>query len=98
MRRKTVRDRKEVAFRLEDVLCPDLDVIIAHLGSGVEVVGKVNFFSDSGSGKKEFAIVEVPGIAVPLVVPRERLRKLTVREYDRESKKLLNDAMNCMVP
>jgi len=86
-----MRARMEVSFKLDDVLCPDLDVIIAHLGNGVEVVGKVNFFSDNGRGKKAFAIVEVPGIAVPLVVPRERLRKLAEKKLDQKENTCLTD-------
>lgn len=72
-------NRAEVTFKLDDVLCPEQNVIMAHLGSGVEVVGRVQFLSDGGSRKKEFAIVEVPGISVPLVVPRDRLRVLRGR-------------------
>lgn len=78
MEKKDVRDRQtEVTFRLQDAMCPDQDVILAHLESSVEVIGKVQFFSDGGAGKEEFAIIEVPGIAVPLVVPRDRLRFMT---------------------
>ncbi len=87
MRRKMVEKRMEVAFRLEDVLCPDQEVVMAHLAGGVEVIGKVSFFSDSGSQKEGFAIVEVPGIQVPLVVPRERLRPLPVNPPQADLKK-----------
>jgi len=85
MEKKIASQRREVSFKLADVLCPDQDVILAHIGSGVEVVGKVSFFSDSGTEKAAFAIVEVPGIAVPLVVPSERLRDVVGEKNQRES-------------
>jgi hypothetical protein len=90
MRRKVGEKRVEVGFKLEDVLYPDQDVVMAHLSSGVEVVGKVSFFSDSGTEKEGFAIVEVPGMMVPLVVPRERLRSLSGVRLEPGTKKSLS--------
>ncbi len=77
----------EVGFKLEDVLYPDQDVVMAHLSSGVEVIGKVSYFSDSGTQKESFAIVEVPGMMVPLVVPRERLREVSGTRMEAGTKK-----------
>jgi|WetSurMetagenome_2_1015567.scaffolds.fasta_scaffold624502_1 hypothetical protein len=87
MGRKKLKTRKEVAFRLEDVFCPDQDVVLSHLEGGLEVIGKVSFFSDNGTDKEGFAIVDVPGLLVPVVVPRARLRYLSEREPEHKVKK-----------
>ena len=78
--KKVVGNREDVTFRLLDILCPDQDVVFSHLEKNVEIVGKVNFFSSGAADKDDFAIVEVPGILVPLVVPRDRLRIIVKKE------------------
>jgi len=73
-------NRAQVIFKLEDVLCPDQDAIFAHINGELEVVGKEVFRSDGPQQKGEFAIIEVLGIAMPLVVPLKKLRLLTTQE------------------
>ncbi|MFA5863122.1 MAG: hypothetical protein WC975_00390 [Phycisphaerae bacterium] len=86
MKEDRTKERKtEVTFRLQDVLCPEQDVIMAHLENAIEVIGKVRFFSDGGNQKEEFVIVEVPGITVPLVVPRDRIQILSVGENEQRA-------------
>jgi hypothetical protein len=83
---KSGKERAEVIFKLGDVLCPEQAVVIAHLGGDVEVVGRVSFLSDGGCEKDEFAIIEVPGITVPLVVPKSRLRMLAPSQKNKPPK------------
>jgi hypothetical protein len=90
---KKLEKRKEVAFRLEDVFCPDQEVVLSHLEGGLEVIGKVSFFSDNGTDKEGFAIVDVPGLLVPVVVPRDRLRNLPERQPERETEKSLQKCL-----
>ena len=60
-------------FRLNDVICPDHDQILKQVTSELEVCGEVLFLSDSGDKKGHFAIMEVKGIPVPLVVSLDHL-------------------------
>jgi hypothetical protein len=60
-------------FRLSDVICPDRDQILKQITSELEVCGEVLFLSDSGDKKGHFAILEVKGIPVPLVVSLDHL-------------------------
>ena len=60
-------------FRLSDAVCPDMHQILRQVTPEVELCGEVLFLSDSGEQKDRFAIMEVKGIALPLVVPLERL-------------------------
>ena len=62
-----------VRFSLENVICPDLENILSKATSGLEVTGKVVLLSDTGVKKRYYAVVEVAGIATPLVVPVEEL-------------------------
>ena len=64
----------EVKVRIEDVECPEPDVILANLTSETELVGKVKFLSDGMRCRDEFAIVEASGLRVPLVVRVEKLK------------------------
>jgi len=86
--RKECRDRSRggeihsgssVAFRLGDVVCPDLGQIIAHIGPDVRVCGEVAFLSDRGGEKAYFAIVSASGIDTPLIVPVAELELFTGR-------------------
>ena len=68
----------QVIVRLEDVICPELEVIMAHFTGEAEIVGKIKFLSEGAGGRQEFAIIEVPGIMTPLVVSRSKLTPVSV--------------------
>jgi len=63
----------EVIVRLNDLECPEPEVVLANLTSETEVRGKVTFFSDSGQRRDEFAILDIPGLGMPVVVRAEKL-------------------------
>jgi len=63
-------------FRLRDVFFPEADDLIGRTTPDLKLRGKIVDFSDSGSSKKEFAIVQVEGIDGPVIVPVEKLRSL----------------------
>lgn len=76
--RRTLSDRRptagsRVSFRLADVVCPEHDRIVSEMGPELAVMGEVVLQSDRGVQRDGFVIVQVPGIAVPLVVPAEKL-------------------------
>ena len=62
-----------VAFRVGDVVCPDVGRIVAHIGPDVRVCGEVAFLSDRGGEKAHFAIISASGIETPLIVPVAKL-------------------------
>jgi len=66
-----------VSFRLGVVSCPDVEQVTRDVGSELEVTGEVMFLSDGNGREDEFAIVEVPGLMTPVIVP---VRALTLRE------------------
>ncbi len=62
-----------MTFRLRDVFFPDAEDLITESTSNLRVKGRVIDFSDSGSRKNRFAILEVEGIDRAVVVPVDRL-------------------------
>jgi hypothetical protein len=62
-----------VRFKICDVYHPDPTQILLDLHSNDLLVGQVVDVSDSGLQKEVFVIVQVEGIAAPIVVPVERL-------------------------
>lgn len=63
-----------VRFALSRVMCPDLDEVCRQIDSNLAVEGRIVFLSDYGKLKQHFAIVQVKGIHVPLIVPIEDLQ------------------------
>ena len=58
-----------VRFRLANVVCPDTEIILEKTTGYLEVTGRVVLLSDAGKEKNYYAVVEVNGIATPLIVP-----------------------------
>ncbi len=61
-------------FRLCDVMCPDRQQVVSQITPELEVSGEVVLLSDSGDEPEQYAIIEVGGIAAPLIVPVARLQ------------------------
>jgi len=68
--------RKELraSFTIGDVMCPNVIDILRSAGPGLAVRGRVLYFSDDGQERDGFAVMDVEGIASPMVVPVECLR------------------------
>jgi len=58
-----------VRFRLANVVCPDSEIILEKTTGYLELTGRVVLLSDAGKEKNYYAVVEVNGIAAPLIVP-----------------------------
>ena len=65
---------ENVRFALGKVICPTPDELCEQIGSDLEIEGQVVFLSDYGKLQGHFAIVQVKGIHVPLIVPVENLQ------------------------
>ncbi len=70
----------QVAFQLADVICPDFDQIMAQLGPDLAVAGEVTLLSDRGDDADHFAVVQVSGVHVPLIVPVGKLTAASTGE------------------
>ena len=70
----TIRSGTVAAFAIGDVLCPDASEVLRHAGPELTVRGRILYFSDGGASRDHFAIVEVDGIHMPLIVPVAHLR------------------------
>ena len=63
-----------VRFALGKVICPAIDELQKKMGSELEIEGQVVFLSDYGKVRGHFAIVQVKGMHVPLIVQTENLQ------------------------
>ena len=60
---------QSVVFELKDAVCPNLTETIRAIGPELRLTGNIVFFSDGCDRKEHFAVVEVPGVCAPLIVP-----------------------------
>jgi len=58
-----------VRFRMANVVCPESEIILKKTTGCLELTGRVVLLSDAGEKSNYYAVVEVKGIATPLVVP-----------------------------
>ena len=65
---------QHIRFKLEDVHMPAMGEVIARMTGEVELRGEVTLLSDSGQKRAAFAVVQVPGVMVPLIVPTSCLQ------------------------
>jgi hypothetical protein len=63
-----------IRFKLDDVHMPQVEEVIARMTGDVELEGEITLLSDSGQQRAAFAVVQVPGVLVPLIVPTSRLQ------------------------
>ena len=70
---QNVRDRW-VNFKIRDVYVPDPAEILMKLHGDNMLQGKVIDSSDSGLQQDAFVVVEVEGLAQPVVVPMNRIK------------------------
>lgn len=78
----------EVAFRLGDVTCPDFERMVDQLGPELAVRGEVVLLSDGGSKKGQFAVIDVPGIHTPVIVPVGKLISAAARREAEASERM----------
>lgn len=64
-----------MAFKLGDVHLPDVAEVLARMTEDTELQGTVSLLSDQGQHRAAFAVVEVKGILMPLIVPAACMRR-----------------------
>ena len=72
-------------FRLSDVICPDKQQVVSQITPELEVSGEIVLFSDGDGEPQQYAIIEVEGIAAPLIVPVARLNAMVEQESAKEA-------------
>jgi hypothetical protein len=60
---------QQMRFRLCDVYAPGLADLFNQITPELELEGRISFLSDGGDVQSSYAVVEVPGILMPLIVP-----------------------------
>ena len=68
----TLKDRW-VHFRIRDVYYPDAEKLLSDLHGDDLLQGRVLDVSDDGAARAAFAVVEVEGLAQPVIVPSTRV-------------------------
>jgi len=63
-----------VNFKIKDVYVPEPGQILLELHGDDLLQGKIVDSSDSGFQQDAFAVVEVEGLAQPVVVPMNRIK------------------------
>ncbi len=85
MKRENVETtQKKITFKLADVVFPELETIFANMTEEIEVIGRVTFISDGGNEEEKFAIIDVPGITIPVIVPKDKITQLMEENRNRE--------------
>jgi len=72
-----------VRFKMANVVCPDTEIILEKTTGCLEVTGRVVLLSDAGKEKNYYAVVEVNGIATPLIVPVNQVELTRDESSDR---------------
>jgi hypothetical protein len=73
---RELRPGERVNFRLGDIHLPDLAEVIARMTEDTELQGTVSLLSDQGGHRAAFAVIEVKGILMPLIVPASCIKRL----------------------
>ncbi|MCL2646584.1 MAG: hypothetical protein FWD61_06205 [Phycisphaerales bacterium] len=68
-----------IRFRIGDIYAPDLDDLYKQMTPGLELEGQIILLSDGGSSHDAYALVEVPGILLPMIVPAASLEVVEER-------------------
>lgn len=77
--------RRKVLVRLRDIICPEGDQVFDHMTLDTQLAGEVSFTSDRGEAKEAFLVVELTGVMVPVIVPKEKVVELD-RSFGEEKK------------
>ena len=62
-----------VRFQMSSIVCPERPQVLEKITSRLNLTGKVVQLSDAGNQQDFYAIVQVSGIASPLIIPVSRV-------------------------
>lgn len=75
-----IRQGATASFAIGDVVCPDTTRTLEQVGPELMVSGTITMLSDHGTKESAFAVVSVPGIHSPLIVPVGQLQLKSTQE------------------
>ncbi len=84
MENVSIENGGDVRFAMGKAVCPGFDELCDQISSDLEIEGQVVFLSDCGKIRGRFAIIQVKGIHVPLIVPVEDLRLVEQNDWETE--------------
>jgi hypothetical protein len=73
---KPLQPGQLVQFKLSDVHLPSLEDVLNRMTADTELRGVVTLLSDSGDRQPAYAVIEVKGILMPIIVPIGCLRSI----------------------
>ena len=69
MQQITLQPGQKVKFKLKDVHLPSIQDVLNRMTPDTELKGNITLLSDQGTNKSAYAVVEVRGILMPIIVP-----------------------------
>jgi len=60
---------QKVKFKLKDVHLPSIQDVLNRMTPDTELKGCITLLSDRGTSKSAYAVVEVRGILMPIIIP-----------------------------
>jgi hypothetical protein len=70
---------QKVQFKLADIHLPDIAEVLSRMTDDVELIGQITLLSDQGEHRSAFAVIEVKGILMPLIVPASCLTTIAAQ-------------------
>ncbi len=71
---------QKVRFKLKDIHLPSVKDVLHRMTPETELQGCISLLSDEGAAKSAYAVVEVKGILMPVIVPAGRIRPAAPRD------------------
>ena len=65
---------QKVKFKLRDVHLPAIQEVLDRMTPETELKGCITLLSDQGQNKSAYAVVEVRGILMPVIVPTSSVK------------------------
>lgn len=77
----------KVQFRLGDIHLPEVAEVLNRMTEDTELQGSITLLSDAGEERAAFAVVEVKGVLMPIIVPASAIRVLGAEDGIRQAEK-----------
>ena len=71
---------QKVRFKLRDIHLPPIQNVLDRMTPDTELQGCITLLSDEGLNKAAYAVVEVKGILMPIIVPANRIKAAVIED------------------
>jgi len=72
----TLRPGQRVQFKLADIHLPAIEEVLNRMTEDTELQGTITLVSEQGDQKAAYAVIEVKGILMPIIVPASCIKSL----------------------